>query len=910
VASYKTEIEIGVIGVGKIAQLKSSLEQVSKTVDIVNNKRIDQGFNIQNLNTYNSLLNKAWQNINKAAMGSAEELTAVQNLVTAKNRQIAAQQRLNFLIAKEEASQKRIIATSDAGFGQQGPALPSRNRGGKSGFFNPNPGFENLALGAGFPLLFGGGAGQVLGGLGGSFFGSGFGGQILGSAIGGAIDSFITKAGELGSALNPATANIEEVVKALGGTTSAAGAYITKLKNLERSTEALAVATAELEKLVGEEGVQALKTFGEDSTKLQSIFTQAITQMQASLAALVNSTGIFKNLVEGIEYNVMLRQALASEDPAMQDLQGQREKAGRPGFLGGDPQKLFELNDKLVAKQRELNAEKSKEYDTQVKILAALEKSVEQQQANLLVQNERLTYANKLLNQAAEVRQAELEYVTGINNIENARLTTQQKYSLTLTRDLQLNQQIASTRITAAAQELQITKETAATNVLNAKYEAAKAANAATAALLEKQTLAAAGQLDALKRAQLDSTIQEASIAQANLTTVQQVAALTITKAEATERQARATADLELRQQAVALFAADAARSTEQATRAVVEQTAGIDNQLTLTNAIVEAQRTINGIQLETLRTQLDQTTDQNKRVSILNKIRDIEVQNAKLALASTRAQVQADLSRQQVAMFLVQAKYKEYEAVVRVAEAQGVVTRSHYEALDAQASALRITQAGYQTAVRVASIQLTTANAVYQGAVNAANMRNQMERTAAAAEKISGAVGGRGSHLQYGGAYNISDPKLRAEALNVWTSAMARGGSRADIISAMMLIGEIARREAAARPAMAAGGYVTRPTNALIGEGGEPEYVVPQSKASRFAANWMAGNRGESALSRSASPTPASVQVSVQTGPVLQQDGQRYVTLGDLEGAMQTVVNSLLGNGRSAGGRRYTGVA
>ena len=44
--------------------------------------------------------------------------------------------------------------------------------------------FQDLALGAGFPLLFGGGAGQVLGGLGGAALGGGFGGQILGSALG------------------------------------------------------------------------------------------------------------------------------------------------------------------------------------------------------------------------------------------------------------------------------------------------------------------------------------------------------------------------------------------------------------------------------------------------------------------------------------------------------------------------------------------------------------------------------------------------------------------------------------------------------------------------------------------------------------------------------------------------------
>jgi len=40
-----------------------------------------------------------------------------------------------------------------------------------------------------------------------------------------------------------------------------------------------------------------------------------------------------------------------------------------------------------------------------------------------------------------------------------------------------------------------------------------------------------------------------------------------------------------------------------------------------------------------------------------------------------------------------------------------------------------------------------------------------------------------------------------------------------------------------------------------------------------------------------------------------MQQDGKRYVTLSDMEGALQVLASSLLNNGRSAGGRRYQGV-
>jgi phage-related protein len=111
--------------------------------------------------------------------------------------------------------------------------------------------------------------------------------------------------------------------------------------------------------------------------------------------------------------------------------------------------------------------------------------------------------------------------------------------------------------------------------------------------------------------------------------------------------------------------------------------------------------------------------------------------------------------------------------------------------------------------------------------------------------------------------------------------------------------------------PQFAQGGVVTGPTLAMVGEGGEPEYIVPQSKAAGFAANWAAGRRGAAAIPAFAEGgvvVPAT-SINIQTGPVLQQDGQRYVTVNDLEGAMHTVVNTLLGNGRTNGGRRYAGV-
>ena len=46
-----------------------------------------------------------------------------------------------------------------------------------------------------------------------------------------------------------------------------------------------------------------------------------------------------------------------------------------------------------------------------------------------------------------------------------------------------------------------------------------------------------------------------------------------------------------------------------------------------------------------------------------------------------------------------------------------------------------------------------------------------------------------------------------------------------------------------------AEGGFVNKPTSALIGEGGEPEYVIPQSKMQESMARFSAGARGSSVI-------------------------------------------------------------
>jgi len=117
--------------------------------------------------------------------------------------------------------------------------------------------------------------------------------------------------------------------------------------------------------------------------------------------------------------------------------------------------------------------------------------------------------------------------------------------------------------------------------------------------------------------------------------------------------------------------------------------------------------------------------------------------------------------------------------------------------------------------------------------------------------------------------------------------------------------------------PAFAAGGVVNGPTLAMVGEGGQSEYIIPESKMAKAAANYLSGMRGRSVIPAFADGGvvgpmggggAANTTVQITTGPVLQQDGQRYVTVGDLERALQDFGSQVFRNSRSYGGRRYQG--
>jgi hypothetical protein len=110
--------------------------------------------------------------------------------------------------------------------------------------------------------------------------------------------------------------------------------------------------------------------------------------------------------------------------------------------------------------------------------------------------------------------------------------------------------------------------------------------------------------------------------------------------------------------------------------------------------------------------------------------------------------------------------------------------------------------------------------------------------------------------------------------------------------------------------PQFAKGGYVGGGTLALVGEAG-PEYIIPERKMAQASMNYLNGARGGAVIPAYAQGgyVGGNAQINVTTGPVMQQGGQQYVSMADLEKAMRKTADGIYASLRTPAGRYAVGV-
>ncbi len=781
----------------------------------------------------------------------------------------------------EQAIYKVDVALGKVQFGpqappMQGPALPANfvppgraatgARGGPppgSLAFNPNAAAENLALGAGFPLLFGGGVGQVAGGLLGSFFGSGFGGQILGSAIGQQLEDALRRIAEIGTATE--TLNLDALRDSAIYVNSELDYTVQQMRSLGQAEAARA-------------------EIARETTLQTGLLPGAVDDITNNVSLLGNSWDEFLGAVSGtlaiigapfVSALTVITQGLAK---ALQLINfigsgtGEWLKGLAEGII-----KLLPNGDKLltsIQRKTEAITEEEQKRITTLRVLTDGQlKELQQNQALLNIESRRTlgrTAAEKQINAeldrqlASQKINAEFAQKAKDLRTEYAAVTTQAgqrelEIALKLNEGLRqqaLNQETIKARLTEHALQLDLNKE---------KYDRIgesiqrQIASLERGQAVEQSRVSAEAALNDLYGTQLQRQYELAQTAQQRYNIALQLFGQQVRAADIEYRQSLANNKLLVQKAILEAKIVENKYKQYQAQQAIAVAEARLRGatpaDIAAINAAYQQGVDLQGEALQDAYNQVQATAQIAANQNVIAKaILQTKLIQAESALAQKLVSDEIGLSVTAANNLAINMRLVHQETLLN--EETGTRVVGVIEAGTKQTSIM---------AQAMSDVAAQASNAAYQ--INQA-VQQQFRLNAAQGQST---------------ASTTTQPKKAAEGA-YWT-----GGFKA----------------------FAQGGMVTKPTLGLIGEGGENEYIVPQSKASAFAANWLSGRRGAEAIPRTGSATSSgsAPTINVTTGPVLQQQGQTWVTVRDMERALATLADTMLLNNRTPGGRRFQGV-
>jgi len=162
---------------------------------------------------------------------------------------------------------------------------------------------QGVALGAGFPLLFGGGPGSVLGGAAGGLVGgpANFAAQIALSALGQQFDTFVGSTLEASKAFTSTSKAFDLVRERSLFSSQQIEARAIELEKQGKAEELAKLLTEELAAVIGTDGVKSLKLLGDETSEVTRLWGQLTLQLQALIAGpLANFLKLVSQFVGGI----------------------------------------------------------------------------------------------------------------------------------------------------------------------------------------------------------------------------------------------------------------------------------------------------------------------------------------------------------------------------------------------------------------------------------------------------------------------------------------------------------------------------------------------------------------------------------------------------------------------------------
>lgn len=815
---------------------------------------------------------KAQLEINNAAFLQRTDAAAA-----AAKRQTAeylAQARAAKVLANE---QKRLMDALPKGVPTTAHKRPigPQPKGAKSGANSALQTAGEFGLGTGFPLLFGGGAGQVIGGglgtaLAGAFglaSSAAMGLQIGLSAIIGKAEELITRFKDVGNAIN--SLSMDALASSFITVTEETRTLVRQLVEAGNAQAAVSVAANETFKQTG-----VLPEAVGDITNNLNLLSNVWDEVVATVSGLVSIisaplltalTAVLKVVgmaVKGVNLiasglGIVLKKAveLINKVPLLKPIID-----GIANVTKG----ILEDEEKNLATLRQTTEELSRNFSRNKELFDIEQKRTKGK-----------TAAEKLINAEAK-RELDLkklsfetqDKITELRRKHGEVVTHQGRVELEFAElQIQKNAEIEKSRIN---QTLEIDKQNIAVDaqkeILKEKVEQHKLAQGS----IQAQTVALEGQIEifnlqaqaaqsvfavtqARNKSELSALKLEESRLQRQLARLQKIDGFYTTQGQlinkiAANRKKQAELEFKTAQQSIKQMVAKA-ELERQAVRFQVQK--------------------IN-LQIELLRLQAEEIEDTQKKLESLARINQQAKISAEIAKQMTISADKSLASAKEIAKFQQLSAQHLLDGKLESIEAERVDARRavHAAAIarDAKAAA-SATRSGSSSA---GSVSAAVSKATTLGPAG------RTTQTMSTAGPISDEVKKKVlSRAPVGGYRNPAD---LVDALN---KGMGYYGN---------------------------GGHVSGAQIAMIGEKG-PEYVVPERKAAAFATNYLMGARGAGAIPRYAEGGYTG-PINIQTGPVMQQDNQTYLTIGQFEQGMRELTESLARGGRSYGSRQFQGIS
>ena len=871
--AYKTEIQIGVKGAKELEQAIQRIQKLSNQIDQINKREIFGTKQVASVNEYTSALQRAQANLNKTriqldAAGNATKTykKAIDQYVSALGASNRAQQLTNSLVEQEiilreraariKALPKAVATTQfDSPIGP-GPASPisSRPKPGRTGLER----FGEFGLGAGFPLLFGGGAGQVLGGALGTAIGgatpAAFGLQIAFSAIGGQIED--------------ATKRVRDLDRAIQTLDLSALADSTLLVNAElREAVQRFVDLGESQKAVK---LLAQETFLQTGLLPESIRESADATLLLS-NAWDESVGAVSGLVALLTADLLNSLAVTLK-LVNAIVKGINTIAGKVRELGSN--ELVKLALRILPILGPLVQAK----DTLDALLGLTKEVSEAEEERLFSLKQSGKELEIELGREKEIFAIEQRRVAGtkaaakLNNAQVSRdLDLAKLRQATEDKILDKRREFAgiTDQIGLAERDHQI-------SLINQSAEIERQR------ILKKYSLdetAAGLQREKELRKQIFETrVQESKIAQVGVQA--QLDQLANEEKIFQIRQQTAAATVELER---ARF--DAQLSTLQLQEAGLQREleglrqkqVGFNRQLALVNAIAE---------------------NQKKQARIQNEIAKLEnaqgITRAKIAQQQIRFEVQ----RIKLQLQMVQLKAQEIKDDAQRAAKLREVAATEQQVLALTKEMVSAGNKRLETAIKIARQKDIVADNILKGKLESIEAERVEARRATNAARLAKATG------------QAADEAARLN--RNMSKGSSGGGASSQTVSTSMPIDPDVEKAVMER----AGPFGYRNIFELVEKLEEAQKI----KNARTARTAQMSSPGSSSFASSGSYTPrafsgggggtATANVNIKTGPVLEFDGKRYMTMEDFERGVSELASAQAQRSRSFGARRYGGIS